>query len=81
MLKFASALALALALGTSVASAQENGSSGNGQNWFEQCTAATINEIAAAVNDLSDANPRKATLSKHAKSCMLRLSAAMKKIQ
>jgi hypothetical protein len=80
MLKFVAPFAIALVLGTGIASAQENGSAGNGQNWFERCTPATINEVAAAVNDLSDANPRKASLSRQAKACMLRISAAMKKI-
>ena len=80
MSKLASALAFALLLSTG-ALAQENGSAGTGQNWFERCTPDTINEIAAAVNDLSDSNARKASLSKQAKACMVRLSAAMKHIQ
>jgi hypothetical protein len=81
MLKIAPAFVLALALVAGPAVAQSNGSSGNGQNWFERCSPETISEIAAAVNDLSDANPRKAALSTQAKSCMLRLSAAMQKIR
>ena len=81
MLKLIAPFAVALALGTGFAAAQENGSAGTGQNWFEQCTPSTISEIAAAVNDLSDANPRKSSLSRQAKGCMVRLSAAMKKIQ
>lgn len=81
MLKIAPAFALVLALGAVPAFAQENGSSGNGQNWFERCTPATVNEIAAVANDLSATNPRKVSLSKQAHACMLRLSAAMQKIQ
>jgi hypothetical protein len=80
MLKIASAVALVLALGTGVSFAQENGSSGNGQNYLERCTPETVSEIADIANSLSEANPRKASLSKHAKACMVRLQAAMQRI-
>lgn len=81
MIKLASAFAIAFVLSTGAGFAQQNGSAGNGQNWFERCTPATITEIAAAVNDLSDANPRKASLSRQAKACMVRLSTAMQRIR
>ena len=81
MIKIASAIIVTLALSTGTGFAQENGSSGNGQNYFERCSPESISEIAAVVNDLSDANPRKVTLSKQAKTCMVRLDKAMRTLR
>jgi hypothetical protein len=81
MFKILTATALALVLSGGSALAQENGGSGNGQNWFERCTPETIVELANLIDRLPDTAPRKVLMQKRAHNCMLRLQRAMQRIR
>lgn len=81
MFKIIPAATLAFTLACGSALAQENGGSGNGQNWFDRCTPETIVELANLIDRLPATAPRKVLMQKRAQNCMVRLQRAMQRIR